>query len=724
MSWLWKKASGSAEKSARTDRHGDPLPAGTTVRLGTTRLQHVDQGNEGLGALAFSPDAPLLAGAGRDGRISLWETSSGCCLRVLERHEAEVNCLAFSPDGRRLVSGSRDGQALLWDVASGKLIYQVEADRVAVVAIAFAPRGDAWAAAGYGGVLRLFDARRPDLLQELQADADDDAERGERIVALAFSPDGTRLAGASAYTFRAEELAQDKVNDFNPLSDLPFSDCSDVMNYIMSDPQAFAEKMQEKAQDMMKAIKEEYGDAPPGHGFTFDEEGGIARGWRVGEAGRLTVWRLPGGTPEVRWDMEEGAPYLLAFSADGTALASVGRGVQAWDLAGKRRLPSGRFPARWQPGPGFSAQGRTILVPEQGRPSAQVWDAALGRELVTLAPERSWGPFALSAQGDRLAVAFGSGAVEILDCATGRDLLPLPRHPAWINGVALAATSPVTAVVSSGVHLWDRATGAELGRLAEHCRLPALSSDGTCLAGVVISSSGEAMVVVWDWRDGRHLVELESLEPASLLFAADGTLLVGNALGQVGRYDLAARRWVKVLRGAEATIEALAVTPSGEFVAGASEGMVRLWRLGSGELLRELAVPAPAADSPGRRPARIALSADGTQLAWGATTGLFLLWDGRAAKPGGSIQLPGPVEVCAVAFDPRGRCLAAATTAVTDDAHEFRLRLWDLRAGKSLLATQAQPQPLTELAFSADASQLAAAGADRTVLFWDMKPYR
>src|SRR4051812_20325989 len=74
MGWLWNRPAppATATHDPGHDRHGDPLPPGAVGRLGTTRLQHVvDRGNEGLGALAYSPDGRLLAAAGRDGRISV-----------------------------------------------------------------------------------------------------------------------------------------------------------------------------------------------------------------------------------------------------------------------------------------------------------------------------------------------------------------------------------------------------------------------------------------------------------------------------------------------------------------------------------------------------------------------------------------------------------------------------------------------------------------------------
>src|SRR4051812_24203266 len=66
--------------------------------------------------LAFSPDSRLLASAGSDGNLYLWEAATGQEVLRLPGHEAEVSCLAFGPDGRQLFSHGQDGQAYVWDL--------------------------------------------------------------------------------------------------------------------------------------------------------------------------------------------------------------------------------------------------------------------------------------------------------------------------------------------------------------------------------------------------------------------------------------------------------------------------------------------------------------------------------------------------------------------------------------------------------------------------------
>jgi WD40 repeat protein len=80
-----------------------------------------------LRSVATSPFGGLVAAGGgvhtaRDrgiwgeGRLSLWDGTTGQRLAQIAAHSGIITCVAFSSDGKTLVSGGLDGTAKLWDV--------------------------------------------------------------------------------------------------------------------------------------------------------------------------------------------------------------------------------------------------------------------------------------------------------------------------------------------------------------------------------------------------------------------------------------------------------------------------------------------------------------------------------------------------------------------------------------------------------------------------------
>jgi len=67
-------------------------------------------------AVAFSPDADLLATTGGDGAIKLWSVSTGRPLHRLDGRTAWLSSVVFSPNGKILAATGGDGDVRLWDL--------------------------------------------------------------------------------------------------------------------------------------------------------------------------------------------------------------------------------------------------------------------------------------------------------------------------------------------------------------------------------------------------------------------------------------------------------------------------------------------------------------------------------------------------------------------------------------------------------------------------------
>ncbi len=541
----------------------------------------------------------------------------------------------------------------------GRAIGLVLRHAQAVQAVAFSPDDTRVATASADGTVRLSDARTGAPLGEVMRH--DDA-----VNAVAFSPDGARLLTGSKDKTARLWNAQTGAALGQPMLH------EGEVNAVMF--------------------------GPDGTRLITGSNDKAARLWD-GNSGKLI------GKPL----QHEGAVTAVAFSSDGgrALTGSNDQTARLWDAATGAALGEPLRHANSVSAIAFNTLGTRIVTASSDK-TARLWDAHTTEAIgMPLQHDDFVNSVAFSPDGTRVVTGSWKAA-RIWDVEHCTPVgLPLP-HEGWVDVVAYHRDGRqlLTSCGDGTARLWDAHTGAPLGAPLRHDEAvtsAAFNADGRSL----VTGSLDGTARLWSSAGtGPVVATLRHEQPVtSLAFSRDGMLVITGSQDNTARVWSAAdgAPWKDPLRH-DGAVVSVAFSPDGARAVTASwDETARVWDVGrgvpAGEKLQHEGWVVAAAFSPdGRR--IITGSKDKTARLWNAETGASV------GKP-----LAHDDEVNAVAFSPDGTRIVTAAGNVA--------RLWNAATGEPVGEPMSHTGPVVVVAYSPDNARVVTGSWDNTARLWD-----
>ena len=553
-----------------------------------------------------------------------------------------------------------------------------------VWAVAFSPDGKRIATASADGTAMIWDASTGVVLSTLTGHSDE-------VVNLAYSPDGERLATASlggtirlwnASTGEALFTFSISTGDSGAIAFSP--DGAHLVTAGEAGAIIFWNSSSGERLLTLSAHASQVSDlafSPDGERLATASEGGEAKVWNV--AGLLALAEKPGTSPPTGQELLTLTGHTntisdLAFSPDGTRLATASFDLTAkvWDASNGELLLTLSGHTNGLRGVAFSSE-ESILVTGGQDGIAKVWDATSGEALFTLAGQPgAVNAVAISPDGSRAATAGRDGTAKVWDISpTGRGELLTATGFAGIFGPAGARLTTVDFEGSNTLKIqeWDLSPAIPLAPI----HTATLNHAAPVVAGTfspdrkrVATASADMLAHVWDLASGQELY----------------TFSIGSHTDGVAAID---------------------VSPNGARLATASyDGTARIWDMTSGKELLSLSGETDQVWG-------VAFSPDGKRIATGNTDNTAVVWDAASGQPLLTLRGHGMV-VTSVAFSPYGNFLATGSMDGT-------AKIWDTLTGQVLHTLSGHTATLLGVTFSPDGEYLVTASNDGTAKVWDVE---
>ncbi|MDZ7961962.1 MAG: NB-ARC domain-containing protein [Aulosira sp. DedQUE10] len=580
-------------------------------------------------SVTFSTDGKLLATAGANHEIYLWQVATGEQLFIYKQHKNFILSVVFSPNGQILASGSADQTIKLWNINTGQCLQTLQGHTGLIFSVVFSPNGQILASGSADQTIKLWDINTGQCLQTLQ-------EHTSSVFSVAFAPQNS-----NEYI-----LASCHEDQTIRLWDINTGQCLKIL-------QGHTRRVWSVA------------FSPNAKMLASGSEDQTIRLWDINTGQCLKI--LPGHTNCV---------YAVDFHPNGLTLASGSddQTVRLWNINTGQCVETLQGHSRRVWSVAFSPDGEILASGSEDR-TIRLWNAKIGQCLKTLKGHNSWILAVDFSPGSHtLASCSLDGIIRFWDIITHQCLKTLKRI--YSGNLTLSiAFSPNGKILATGnddqtVRLWDVSTGQCLQTLQGHSNYVnsvAFSPDGFTIA----SGSFDQTVKLWDVNTGQCLTTLEkhSVWVSSVAFSPDGCTLASGSFDQtVKLWDVTTYQHLKTLEGHLGWVWSVAYSPDSQtLISGSSDQTIKLWDITTGECLKTLSGHTNNVRS-------VAYSPDGQTLTSGSEDQTVKVWDPTTGQCLNTL-LGHTHCVQSVVYTANGSTLASGSNDET-------MKLWDIKTGQ------------------------------------------
>ncbi len=491
----------------------------------TVRERNRLEGHQGTVRSSFSPNGQLLASAGEDGIVRLWN------LQGQEQAVWNTNLvrsLSFSPNGHILATAGKNSTIRLWNL-QGQQLAQCKGHQQPVSSVSFSPDGQLLVSGGQDKTVRLWN------LQGQQLGKPFTGHQG-RIWSVQFSPDAQQVTSAAGDgTVRLWDLQGKELEKFaghqGPVRSVSFSRDGQLLTSAGDDKTVRVWNLQGKQltelghQDRVLSIN----FSPDGQRVTTGGDDGIIR------LGNLQGQQLLG------WTAHQGKRvHSVSFSPDGQLMVSAGddSNVRVWNLHGQQLTALSMTEFSGYPkhicDVSFSPDSKLVASVENNG-VVLVWDWQKRRQLakfsmVKFPSEKHFCKVSFSPDSKLLASAGNDGIIRVWNWHKQQLITNIPGHLGPVYSVAFSPDSQrlVSAGDDGTIRLWNL-QGKPLQEFVAAVNFGAavnsvaFSPDGK----MIVSGDQKGNVQLWDWQNREQFAAWKAHqgEVRNVSFNKDGKIL-------------------------------------------------------------------------------------------------------------------------------------------------------------------------------------------------------